>query len=229
MRLTPWAADEEFDQNFEDNIESEVQAFLFYLKQRWERGKMFIKEKEDRMWFDRNRLINEDLYKMMSGTQSNFEGSLSEFLVNMFLDTGRTILHFDVQYIWDNVPDAKRKDQQYIRNLLDEMPGVIKDKNQKCKMPFRVTPLMKQQDPSLTEDEGEVVWPSKGKQCRPYAFDAKFFLSPAEYEELKEKRSTSVGVEKNAVLKNNSTEADLFSTPCNSPDMAFDDNSPDVF
>ena len=65
-------------------------------------------------------------------------------------------------------------------------------------MPFRVTPLMKQQQPSLTEDEGDIIWPSKGKQCRPYAFDAKYFLTDAEYNELKERKGITVADKKTA-------------------------------
>lgn len=182
MRLTPWE-DGQYDTGFEDNIESEVQAFLFYLKQRWERNEMFVKEKEHRMWFNPTRLVNDDLMEMMSGTESNFEGSLVDFLHDMFKDSGRTRLYFDVQYIWDNVPDAKRKDQTYIRNVLKDMPGVKRmEDSAKYSMPFRVTPLMMQTDPKLIE--GEITWPSKKKQCRPYEFDARFFLSQAEYDEL---------------------------------------------
>ena len=211
MRLTPWAADDEFDQNFEDNIESEVQAFLFYLKTRWERGKMFIKEKEDRMWFDRNRLINEDLYKMMEGTSSNFESSLCDFLHEMFLDTGKLKLHFDVAYIWENVPDAKRKDQNYIHNILKDMKGVTQvAESSKHKMPFRVTKEMMRMDPNMKEVEGEVIWPTRGKQCRPYEFDAMAFLTSAEYEKLKEKKKDTVGDEKNLASKVNAPAPTLF-------------------
>jgi hypothetical protein len=213
MRLTPWAADDEFDQNFEDNIESEVQAFLFYLKTRWERGKMFIKEKEDRMWFDRNRLINEDLYKMMEGTSSNFESSLCDFLHEMFLDTGKLKLHFDVAYIWENVPDAKRKDQNYIHNILKDMKGVTQvAESSKHKMPFRVTKEMMRMDPNMKEVEGEVIWPTRGKQCRPYEFDAMAFLSSAEYEKLKEKKKDSVGDEKSTASKANTPAPTLFTS-----------------
>lgn len=185
MRLTPWD-DKDFDTCFDDNIESEIQAFLFYLKQRWEKGGMFVKEKEHRMWFHPSRIYNEDLQKMMEGTNANVEGSLMEFMREMFKDTGRERLYFDVQYIWENVPDAKRKDQQYLRNLLSDMPGVARVSDSgKYKMPFRVTAAMKAMDISLQEDEGEVIWPSKGKQCRPYEFDASYFLNPDEYARLK--------------------------------------------
>ena len=210
-RTSSLAADDEFDQNFEDNIESEVQAFLFYLKTRWERGKMFIKEKEDRMWFDRNRLINEDLYKMMEGTSSNFESSLCDFLHEMFLDTGKLKLHFDVAYIWENVPDAKRKDQNYIHNILKEMKGVTQvAESGKHKMPFRITKEMMRMDPNMKEVEGEVIWPTRGKQCRPYEFDAMAFLSSAEYEKLKEKKKDTVGDEKNLASKVNTPAPTLF-------------------
>lgn len=199
MRLEPWDEDQGgFDKDFKKKIEEEVQGFLFYIRERWYRNKMFVKESEGRMWFDPKRIANADLAKMMSGTQSNFEGSLIDYLENMFIDTGKSLLHFDVQYIWDNVPDARRKDQQYIRNLLDDMPGVTKEKNSgKFKMPFRVTELMKRTDSSIKADEGDVMWPSAGKQCRPYAFDAKYFLSPEQYEKLKApKQKGAVGDEK---------------------------------
>ncbi len=190
MRLTPWE-EGEYDTGFEDNIESEVQAFLFFLKQRWERNQMFVKEKEHRMWFHPNRLINDDLINMMSGTESNFEGSLIDFLHEMFRDTGRSRLFFDVQYIWDNVPDAKRKDQAYIRNVLKDMPGVKRlPDSGKYAMPFRVTPQMMQVDSSL--EEGSITWSSKKKQCRPYEFDARFFLTQEEYDKFTAKRQPAI-------------------------------------
>ena len=66
----------------------------------------------------------------------------------------------------------------------------------KHKMPFRITKEMKRMDPNLTQDEGEVIWPTRGKQCRPYEFDAMAFLTSAEYEKLKEKKKDTVGDEK---------------------------------
>ena len=124
----------------------------------------------------------------------------------MFLDTGKLKLHFDVAYIWENVPDAKRKDQNYIHNILKEMKGVTQvAESGKHKMPFRVTKEMMRTDPNLTQfgiastqkiDEGEVIWPTRGKQCRPYEFDAMAFLSSAEYEKLKEKKKDTVADEK---------------------------------
>ena len=187
MRLTPWE-DGIYDTDFDDNLESEIQAFLFAIEQRWKKGQMFVKEKEHRMWFAPSRIYNDDLRKMMEGTNANVEGSLMEYMREMFKDTGRVLLHFDVQYIWENVPDAKRKDQQYIRNLLDDMPGVTRIKESgKFKMPFRITSEMKRMDPSLTLDEGEVTWPSAGKQCRPYCFNAEYFLTQSEYEAIRER------------------------------------------
>lgn len=193
MRLSAWD-DAEYDRDFDDKIEEEIQAFLFYIKQRWERDGMYVKQKEHRMWFSPDRLVNEDLYKMMEGTNSNLENSLCDFLREMFKDTGKLKLCFDVAYIWENVPDAKRKDQNYIHNILKEMAGVTQvPESGKHKMPFRVTKEMKRCDPNMKEDEGEIIWPTRGKQCRPYEFDAQAFLSQADYDKLKEKKKPLVG------------------------------------
>ena len=181
----------EYDTGFEDLLESEVQAFLFYIKKRWERHEMFVKEKEHRMWFNPTRLVNDDLVNMMSGTESNFEASLIDFLHDMFKDTGRTKLYFDTQYIWENVPDAKRKDQTYIRNVLKDMPGVKRmAESSKYAMPFRVTQVMSQVNDG--QEEGEVMWPTKKKQCRPYEFDARFFLTQDEYDKLAANRKPAL-------------------------------------
>lgn len=185
MRLSPWA-DEEYDTDFEDRIEGEVPAFLNALKERYYKGKMFVPEKKHRMWFDPQMLVNEDLSTMMSGTSSNFEGSLDSFLKEMFLDTGKAILHFDIPYILDNIDGAKKRGENSIRILLDDKLGVKRiAKSDRYSMPFRVTAAMKQSDTTLQEDEGEVMWPTKKKVCRPYEFDAKYFLTDEEYCGLK--------------------------------------------
>lgn len=185
MRLSPWA-DKEYDSDFEDRIEGEVPAFLNYLKERYYKGKMYVPEKKHRMWFDPQSLVNEDLATMMSGTSSNFEGSLDDFLHDMFLDTGRTTLHFDVPYILNTIDGAKKRGEHSIRILLDDKAGVKRiSKLDRYSMPFRVTAEMKQSDTSITQEEGEIMWPSKKKVCRPYEFDAKFFLSQDEYAGLR--------------------------------------------
>ena len=162
------------------------------------------------MWFSPDRIYNEDLQKMMSGTTANLEGSLMDFMETMFKETGRLRLYFDVQYIWDNVPDAKRKDQQYIRNMLDDMRGVTRIKEgSKYRMPFFVTADMKIKDSTIEKDIGEVIWPTKGKQCRPYEFNAEYFLSREEYEILKKKNrekeegeeETKIEIQKNIEFK----------------------------
>lgn len=143
------------------------------------------------MWFHPNRLRNEDLEELMKGGESNFESSLYDWLRNMFIDCNRIKLEFDVDYIQRNVPDAKKKDANYIRNLLREMRGVTLQDSHKVAMPFRVTQEMmdeaSRQGTPLDEDEGEIIWPSRKKQCRPYQFDALYFLDPSEYEELAKK------------------------------------------
>lgn len=193
MRLTPWS-DEQYDTDFEDRIEGEVPAFLNYLKERYYKGKMFVPEKQDRMWFNSASLVNEDLTVMMSGTSSNFEGSLDYFLHEMFLDTGRTILHFDILYILEHIDGAKKRGENSIRVMLDEKAGVRRiAKSGRYAMPFRVTAAMKQEDSSIQEDEGEIMWPSNKKVCRPYEFDARFFLTDEEYRDLKTNKEKEKG------------------------------------
>ena len=183
MRVTPWA--ERGDINFatfEDDLTGEIPAFLYYLTDRYYKGQMHVKEWESRMWFAPSRLLNDDLKEMMSGTQSNFEGSLREFLHDMFLDTERLRLCFDIKSITEQVPDAKRKDQQYIRNLLKDMRGVRQLEGGRYSMPCRVDALRAAASNGL-ETEGEVVW-SRKIQCRPYEFDARYFLSAPEYKQM---------------------------------------------
>lgn len=185
MRLSPWE-EGAYDSDFDDNLESEIQAFLFYLEQRYKRGQMFVKEKEHRMWFAPSRIYNQDLEVMMAGTSSNAEDALNEFMREMFKDAKRLTLHFDVKYLRKNIPDVGRKDETYVHRMLKDMPGVerVPDSG-KYKMPFRVTEEMKMKDPSLKEDVGEIIWPSRGEQCRPYSFDAAYFLTPDDYDRLK--------------------------------------------
>lgn len=193
MRLSPWG-ESEYDRDFDDKIEEEIQGFLFYLKQRWERNEMFVKEKEHRMWFAPSRLENEDLKTMMAGTGSNFESSLYFFMENMFKDTERLKLCFDVAYIHKNVPDAFKQAENYIHGVLKELHGVKMLESAKHSMPYRVTKEMLRQDPTIKQDEGEIYWEKK-KQCRAYEFDAKYFLSPADYDKLKEKKNPSVAAQ----------------------------------
>ena len=72
-------------------------------------------------------------------------------------------------------------------------------------------------DPNLTQDEGEVIWPTRGKQCRPYEFDAMAFLTSAEYEKLKEKKKDTVADEKNTASKVNTPAPTLFTSPSTAP------------
>lgn len=184
MRLTPWA-DDAYDTSFEDRIEGEVPAFLSFIKERYYKGKMFVPQKEHRMWFDPKRLINEDLTTMMSGTQSNFEGSLVEFLHEMFLDTKRVKLHFDIPYILETVDGAQKRGENSIRTLLNDMAGVQRVKETaRYAMPFRITAKQIAQDQALADKEGEVQWPSRKKSCRPYEFDARYFLTAEEYKSI---------------------------------------------
>ena len=183
MRVTPWSKDSEgYPIDFDDRIVGEIPAFLYYLTDRYYKGQMLVPKKEERMWFHHDRLVNDDLKEMMSGTQSNFEGSLREFLRDMFLDTMRERLCFDVKSIVEQVPDAKRKDQQYIRNLLKDMKGVIQKESGRYSMAHRLTQI-EAALPEAPGIEGEVVW-SKKAQCRPYEFEARWFLNEDEYKQL---------------------------------------------
>ena len=221
MRLSPWD-ESEYDRDFDDKIEEEIQGFLFSLKQRWERNEMFVKEKEHRMWFAPSRLENEDLKTMMAGTGSNFEGSLFTYMEEMFKDTGKLKLCFDVAYIYENVPDARKKDHNYIHNVLKEMHGVRQLDSAKQSMPIRITRDMLRQDPTLKQDEGEIVW-SKKKQCRAYEFDAKYFLSPSDYDKLQEKRNPSVAAENSQQHTNTSQVINFDSSSVE------DDTTEDIF
>ena len=221
MRLSPWD-ESEYDRDFDDKIEEEIQGFLFSLKQRWERNEMFVKEKEHRMWFAPSRLENEDLKTMMAGTGSNFEGSLFTYMEEMFKDTGKLKLCFDVAYIYENVPDARKKDHNYIHNVLKEMHGVRQLDSAKQSMPIRITRDMLRPDPTLKQDEGEIVW-SKKKQCRAYEFDAKYFLSPSDYDKLQEKRNPSVAAENSQQHTNTSQIINFDSSSVE------DDTTEDIF
>lgn len=192
MRLTPWDDDEgkiegdDETRNYSEFIEEEVPAFLFDLQKRYNAGKMFVPQRENnsRMWFDPKRIYNDDLATMMSGTASNFEGSLMVFLEEMFKDTGRLKLEFTVEYIKKYVPDAQGKDHMYIRNLLSDMPGVTKSKDShRVRFPFRITEYDVQQ--GSDKPVGSVYWGKENDMARPYCFDAAYFLTPSDYEAIK--------------------------------------------
>lgn len=139
------------------------------------------------MWFDPKRIYNDDLAKMMNGTASNFEGSLMTFLEEMFKDTGAMTLEFDTDYIQKYVPDAARKDQNYIRTLLSDMPGVTKSPDShRVRFPMRLTEADKLA--GAEGDIGSVYWCKDGKQCRPFIFNAEYFVSPQDLEEMKSRK-----------------------------------------
>lgn len=195
MRLSPWADDnglmegDDPTKKYSEYIEEEVPAFIFFLQERFNSKQMFVKEREgsSRMWFDPKRIYNDDLAKMMNGTASNFEGSLMTFLEEMFKDTGAMTLEFDTDYIQKYVPDAARKDQNYIRTLLSDMPGVTKSPDShRVRFPMRLTEADKLA--GAEGDIGSVYWCKDGKQCRPFIFNAEYFVSPQDLEEMKSRK-----------------------------------------
>lgn len=188
MRVTPWA-DPEYDPNFEKAIEEEVPAFLYYLKDRYYKGKMYRPKSEHRMWFTPDEIYNEDLAKMMSGTSSSFEDSLRLYLKEMFLDTGRLYLYFDTPYIKNHILDARGRTDKAVRDILSDMNGVeYIEKSERYAMPDRYTYSDIIANPDKDHVEGEVYWPSQKKQCRPWRFDAKYFVSTEQYEALQSKQ-----------------------------------------
>lgn len=198
MRLTPWPEDgeriegDDETKNYSEFIEEEVPAFLYFLQKRFNSKQMFVPQRENnsRMWFDPKRIYNDDLATMMAGTASNFEGSLMSFLEEMFKDTGAMTLEFDTDYIQKYVPDAARKDQQYIRNLLSDMPGVTKSKDShKVRFAMRITEEDKRN--GAKDDVGTFYWAREAKQCRPFVFNAEYFVSPADLNEMKQRKVKS--------------------------------------
>jgi hypothetical protein len=196
MRLSPWASDngllegDDPTKKYSEYIEEEVPAFLYFLQKRFNSKQMFVQEREgsSRMWFDPKRIMNDDLATMMAGTASNFEGSLIEFLGEMFRDTGAMKLEFDTEYIQKYVPDAARKDQQYIRNLLSDMPGVTKSPDShRVRFAMRITETDKANGSKA--DIGSVYWSHESKQCRPFIFSAEYFVTPSDLEEMKKRRA----------------------------------------
>ncbi len=182
MRLTPWA-DENVDLSFDKMIEEEVPAFLWALQKRYNEGKMYVPEWEDRMWFKAKRLINKDLETMMDGTSSNVEGSLRNYMHDLFLDTNRLKLEFDLKYILDHIDGAKRRGENSMRIMLEDMEGVYRDGGQrKVAMPEYVTEEDIVLDSNL--ELGSIKWPTRKTTCRPYTFDAKYFLNPSEYQTI---------------------------------------------
>lgn len=189
MRLSPWEEDV-YDTDFDDNIEKEIQAFLFYLRERYYKGKMFVKEKEHRMWFSPQRLMNDDLEEMMRGTsESNVEGALNIYLHDMFIDTNRLYLEFDMGHILKYVNGAKARGENSMRILLKEKPGVTwhGEKNERRSIPQRVDAEVLMANPNLTL--GDIFWPSQKVACRAFGFDARYFLSPEEYKKIAESKS----------------------------------------
>lgn len=186
LNVQPWT-EEERDVDAAEKMEEEVKYFMHFLYERYHCSTMFVKEKEHRMWFHPDRLMNEDLKLLMSGSESNFESSFIEWIKNMFIDCGREYLDFDIDYIMRNVADARKKDESYVRDKVKEMPGVELMKSAKYKMPYRVTEELQKdaevRGTPLSEDIGEIIWPHRAKQCRPYRFSAKNYLSEEDYAE----------------------------------------------
>ena len=64
------------------------------------------------------------------------------------------------------------------------MPGVTRSSDRRL---VRFPKYITEEDRAAgaKEEVGTIHWIMEGKQCRPFVFDAKYFLSPDEYLELK--------------------------------------------
>lgn len=153
-------------------LEQEVPAFVAYLSTR----EMYIKEAESRMWFKPDRLITEALQALKNAAMPMAERTLREYLHEMFVMTQKQTLYFDLEYFRNQIPDFDRKETGILRNLIEiNLEAPKETAARRWKMPFFS---------KLLETEGEVVWPSNGKMCRPYKFEAKYFLSEEEMQNM---------------------------------------------
>ena len=62
------------------------------------------------------------------------------------------------------------------------------EKSERYAMPDRYTYSDIIANPDKDHVEGEVYWPSQKKQCRPWRFDAKYFVSAEQYDALQSKQ-----------------------------------------
>ncbi len=152
----------------------ETPHFVWYLLHR----EMFVKEYEDRLWFAPSRYFNENWQRMIDRNMPKPERTLRNYLHDLFLDCGRNKLELDIRYFKAEIDDFRNRDEGYLRDLIEYNLKAEKEKtSKKVKMPYYRHDI---------EAEGELTWPTAGRQCRPYIFYASDFLTQEELNHKKE-------------------------------------------
>ncbi len=157
-------------------LEQEVPAFVAYLSSR----EMYVKEFESRMWFAPERLETEALSALKNAAMPMAERTLREYLHDIFMQTKKERLYFDLDYFRAEISDFDRKETGVLRNLIEINLEAPKEKEAKrWKMPFYS---------KVPETMGEIFWPTFGKMCRPYCFEAKLYIDADEYASILQHR-----------------------------------------
>lgn len=129
-------------------------------------------------------LMKEAQAKAIINEYESYKSRLKDYVKALFKDTGLLQLEFDVKYFEQQLPFPPCLNYFIVREMFYVMPGVTRSSNShRVRFPMYIT----EEDRALgaKEEVGTLYWTKYGKQCRPFVFDAKYFLSPDEYVEFK--------------------------------------------
>ena len=129
-------------------------------------------------------LMKEAQAKAIIAEYEAYKSSLKDYVRALFKDTGLLQLEFDVNYFAQCLPFPPSMTYCIVREMLYVMPGVTRSSySHRVRFPMYITE--EDRDLGAKEEVGTLYWTKYGKQCRPFVFDAKYFLSPDEYIEVK--------------------------------------------
>lgn len=114
----------------------------------------------------------------------SYRRSLQDYVRALFKDTGLLHLELTVSYFELYLPFPPSLNVSIVREMLYVMPGVTRSSDShRVRFPMYITE--DDRAAGAKEEVGTLYWTREGKQCRPFVFDAKYFLSPDEYVEIK--------------------------------------------
>ena len=129
----------------------------------------------------------------------SYQSRLKDYVSALFKDTGLLQLELTVSYFEQQLPFPPSLTSGMIREMLYVMPGVTRSSDKRLvRFPMYITE--EDRAAGAKEEVGTIHWTMEGKQCRPFVFDAKYFLSPDEYSELKARNI--VGFSANGITYN---------------------------
>jgi hypothetical protein len=163
-------------------MRKEIPAFLHFLFHR-----EIHHPQKTRFWFDREMYITQQFNKIVSSTKTMLEQNIDELIKELFwlVRPHNEQLEFDTRYILDALKNYSKypADASQIRSYVGDKRGCIKAPNSYHKMPYD---LVSSHQPELgkTYDylgQHATFFITTNRNCSPYIFEAKDWLSPEDY------------------------------------------------